>query len=221
MHISELFLGLNCRGISQGSCCIILFKIEFLLWTRALEQRKAPSDFMGTEMSFHQSRTPGPGASLTRLNSPWVQRSLKRARMGGKREEEAKDGAADGAKGGSRIMTSLGTNVLNFYFKKYSRAAFALYLLLWWGGRSWSWQNKSCKGDFSMVKKKKKRQQAGFMAGYGNLQLGWEKTLPKFSKISYWVRKMGILKGITWLSESHKAASSLSLVKVKGRFFSL
>lgn len=37
--------------------------------------------------------------------------------MDGKREEEAKDGAADGAKGGNRIITSLGRNILNFYFK--------------------------------------------------------------------------------------------------------
>lgn len=36
--------------------------------------------------------------------------------MGGKREEEAKGRGADGAQGGNRIM-SLGTNILNFYFK--------------------------------------------------------------------------------------------------------
>lgn len=37
--------------------------------------------------------------------------------MDGKREEEAKDRGADGAKGWNRIMTSLGMNILNFYFK--------------------------------------------------------------------------------------------------------
>lgn len=62
------------------------------------------------------------------------------------------------------------------------------------------------------------------MGGYGNVQLGWEKTLPKFLygvTGFIFLGKMGILEGITWLSESHKAASSLSLVKVKGKFFSL
>lgn len=95
----RLILGLSCcwnRCISQGSCCIIGFKIEsqrISAINQSPATKKGPLRFQRhRKKSFLQSKTQSPGAALTCLNSPWLQRSSKCAGMGkGKRKPRVEE----------------------------------------------------------------------------------------------------------------------------------